>query len=104
MVNLTYLQPPPACLFYIDTVRVNLTRTDKVKEKGCQKCQSISFFATVRHIHTPNTYTHTHAHARTHTNTHAHTGTEIDTREDQKPSMILDYNATKGGEDNLKKM
>ncbi|XP_029907418.1 piggyBac transposable element-derived protein 4-like [Myripristis murdjan] len=33
-----------------------------------------------------------------------HKNAEINTREDQKPSMILDYNATKGGVDNLDKV
>ena len=33
-----------------------------------------------------------------------HNNAEISTREDQKPSMILDYNATKGGVDNLDKV
>ncbi|XP_036006053.1 piggyBac transposable element-derived protein 4-like [Fundulus heteroclitus] len=33
-----------------------------------------------------------------------HKNAEISTREDQKPRMILDYNATKGGVDNLDKV
>lgn len=33
-----------------------------------------------------------------------HKNAEISTREDQKPSVILDYNATKGGVDNLDKV
>lgn len=33
-----------------------------------------------------------------------HNNAEISTREDHKPSMILDYNATKGGVDNLDKV
>ena len=43
----------------------------KLEVKGCQNCQTIYLFTTVRHI-SPKTHTHTrtHAHTRVHTCTH----------------------------------
>ena len=53
----------------------------KLEVKGCQNCQTIYLFTTVRHI-SPKTHTHTHTHtrARTHAHTRTHTHTHTHTR------------------------